>query len=252
MIKTTAIILIVHEHFSMSSENMKHLVKKMKSKIYRKNFFEKAAWDNNKTICGIDEVGRGCIAGPLITASAILSPRASHPLLKDSKSLSGKELLLAYRWIIKNAKFSIGIVSNNEIDKYNIWHATLIAMRRAFLQLVTTEYIIPSAILVDAMPLNLSDTAYKKIPVHHFAKGESFSTSIAAASIVAKVTRDRIMGKLDALFPGYHLKDHKGYGTKIHKNALDTHKKTIIHRTSFLNKTFDERKNEYKEQLTLF
>jgi len=224
----------------------------MKLKVCRKNFFENTAWDDNKTICGIDEVGRGCIAGPLVTAAAILAPRASHPLLKDSKLLSSKELLLAYRWIIKNAKFSIGIASNNEIDKYNIWHSTLIAMKRAFLQLAMTQEVIPSAILVDAMPLNLSDTAYKKVPVHHFVKGESFSTSIAAASIVAKITRDRIMGKLDALFPGYQLRNHKGYGTKIHKDALGRHKKTIIHRISFLNKTFDERKNEHKEQLKLF
>ena len=224
----------------------------MRLKTYRKNFFENAAWENNTVVCGIDEVGRGCLAGPLITAATILSPKASHPLLRDSKELSRKELEQAYRWIIKNAKFSIGIASNHEIDKYNIWHATLIAMKRAFLQLTTSKNIIPSAILVDAMPLNLSDTAYKKIPIHHFPKGESISTSIAAASIIAKVTRDKIMDKLDVFFPGYQLKNHKGYGTKIHKDALNAHKRTIIHRISFLHKTFDERKNEYKEQLKIF
>ena len=224
----------------------------MKSNVYRKNYFEKNAWNNNKTICGIDEVGRGCIAGPLITAAAILFPGATFPLLKDSKSLSKKELEKAYTWLIKNTSFSIGIASNNEIDKYNIWNATLMAMKRATLQLASTQQVLPSAILVDAMPLDLSETAYKNIPIHHFPKGESFSDSIAAASIIAKVTRDRLMNKLDLLFPGYQLRDHKGYGTKVHKKALDLQKKTIIHRTSFLNKTFDEKENEHKEQLSLF
>jgi len=102
------------------------------------------------------------------------------------------------------------------------------------------------------MPLKLHDTAYRDIAIHHFPKGESLSTSIAAASIVAKVTRDRLMSKFDAIFPGYTFRNHKGYGTKIHKKAIDKNKHTIIHRLSFLNKTFDRGQNEYKQQNSLF
>jgi len=219
--------------------------------VFRKNFYEKTAWEVNNLVCGIDEVGRGCLAGPLVTAAVILPRYKHHKLLKDSKTLTQKELLQAHRWITKHCKYSLGMVSNNEVDKFNIWQSTLIAMKRAALNLLATCEQKPSAILIDAMPLRLCHTAYSNIPVHHFTKGESKSTSIAAASIVAKVERDRIMGKLDAVFPGYQLRHHKGYGTKKHRNAVEKQKHTIIHRVSFLNKSFIDEDYEYQEQLTL-
>ena len=224
----------------------------MMNKDFRKNFHENIAWKANITVCGTDEVGRGCIAGPLVTAAVILPINMAPSFLKDSKSLTEKELLQAYRWITKYCSFSIGIASNYEIDKYNIWQSTLIAMKRAVVNLLTIRKERPHAILVDAMPLRLDNTGYEQIPVHSFSKGESLSSSIAAASIIAKVTRDRIMGKLEALFPGYQLRNHKGYGTKIHKNALDKQKHSIMHRVSFLNKTFDKGENEQKQQQSLF
>jgi len=125
-------------------------------------------------------------------------------------------------------------------------------MKRAIINLLSIRKHIPCAILVDAMPLQLSDTAFRDIPIHSFAKGESLSSSIAAASIVAKATRDRIMGKLDGIFPGYQLRNHKGYGTKEHRKALDKQKHSIIHRVSFLNKTFDKGENDKKKQQSLF
>jgi len=219
--------------------------------VFRKNFYEKKAWETDNVVCGIDEVGRGCLAGPLVTAAAILAPGKHHRLLKDSKTLTQRELLLAHRWIKKNAIYSLGIVSNNDIDKFNIWQSTLIAMKKALLHLLAKSPQKPSAILVDAMPLRLSDTAYCSIPVHNFTKGESKSTSIAAASILAKVERDRIMGKLDAIFPGYELRHHKGYATKKHRNHVEKQKHTIIHRVSFLNKIIVDEDYEYQEQLTL-
>jgi len=226
------------------------MVKKVKNIVFRKNFYEKTAWTNNSVVCGIDEVGRGCLAGPLVTAAVILPPNKHHHLLKDSKALNQKELLQAYRWIIQTCKCSIGIASNREIDKFNIWQSTLIAMKRALLNLLAHSDTTPSAILVDAMPLQLSQTAYTAIPVHSFEKGESKSTSIAAASIVAKVSRDRMMSKLDSVFPGYQFRHHKGYGTKKHKDAITNNKHTIIHRISFLNNCIGG-DYEYKKQLSL-
>jgi len=224
----------------------------MKNKDFRKNFHENAAWRTNDVVCGIDEVGRGPIAGPLVTGAAILPPGLAPSFLKDSKILTEKELLHSYKWITKHCIFSTGIASNYEIDKYNIWHATLIAMKRAAINLLTVTQKLPYAILVDAMPLKLYDTIYKDIPIKHFAKGESLSSSIAAASIIAKVTRDRIMGKLEKIFPGYQLEEHKGYGTQAHKRALEKQKHSIIHRISFLQKTFYKGKNEQKNQQLLF
>ena len=219
--------------------------------VFRKNFYETAAWAKNEQICGIDEVGRGCLAGPLVTSAVILPPLKHHELLKDSKTLTQRELLQVYAWITKNCKYSVGIVSNTTIDKFNIWQSTLIAMKKAVLHLLAASSKKPCAILVDAMPLKLSRTAYSNIPVYNFPKGESKSTSIAAASIVAKVERDRIMGKLDTLFPGYQFRHHKGYGTKKHKNAIENQKQTIIHRASFLSKTVTSGNYEYGKQRSL-
>ena len=126
------------------------------------------------------------------------------------------------------------------------------AMKKAVLNLMATCPDRPSAILIDAMPLKLLDTDYKNIPIHHFYKGESLSTSIAAASIVAKVTRDRLMGIYESIFPGYSLAQHKGYSTPQHKHAVLTLGPTIIHRTSFLGKTLNIETDESKNQQTLF
>jgi len=227
--------------------------KNLQNNVFTKNFYEKSAWKANKTVCGIDEVGRGCLAGPLVTTAVIIPCNKTHSLLKDSKTLSQKELLTAYRWITGHCKYCIGVTSNVSIDKRNIYNATLISMKRTLMNLLATLHENPQIILIDAMPLKITDTAYKNITVHHFCKGENKSTSIAAASIVAKVWRDQLMGKFEALFPGYYLKDHKGYGTKKHKDAIDQQKHTIIHRKSFLTKYFkSDGECEHEEQLSLF
>ncbi|MCK5632455.1 ribonuclease HII [bacterium] len=219
---------------------------------YKKNYFENAAWKAKNTVCGVDEVGRGCLAGPLVTGAVILPAGSKHPLLKDSKILTEKERLCAYNWIIKNSWYSIGIVNSKTIDQKNIWQATLIAMKKAVLQLLATCPQDPTFFLIDAMPLKLSDTDYKNIPIIHAPKGESWSCSIAAASIVAKVTRDRLMKVFDPLFPGYNLTQHKGYGTKKHREAIQRLGATIIHRKSFLKNILKKEKDESNEQQTLF
>jgi len=217
---------------------------------FNKNFFEKAAWAEQNVVCGIDEVGRGCLAGPLVTAAVILPPNKANRLLKDSKLMTKDERIKAYHWIIRNCWYSVGIVHNRLIDQHNIWQATLIAMKKALVNLLATAPK-PSAILIDAMPLNLWDTSYKNIPVHHFPKGERKSSSIAAASIVAKVKRDQMMNTFGRIFPGYNLASHKGYGTKDHKQAIGVQKRSIIHRLSFLGKTLAELEDDYEEQQSL-
>jgi len=203
-------------------------------------------------VCGIDEVGRGCLAGPVVTGAVILPIGSTYRRLKDSKAMTAKERELAYNWIIKNCWYSTGIVSNQTVDRHNIWQATLIAMKKAALQLLVTCPYRPSALLIDAMPLKLNDTNYKNIPIHHFYKGESKSASIAAASIVAKVTRDRLMQAFDPIFPGYYLSNHKGYSTKKHKAAISSLGPTIIHRSSFLGKIDKGEPSEQSGQRSIF
>jgi len=210
--------------------------KKIQKVNFNKNFHEISAWALQGVVCGIDEVGRGCLAGPLVTAAVILPPNKTNRLLKDSKLMTEEERIKASRWIAKNAWYSYGIVHHRIIDQHNIWQADLIAMKKALINLLAICPLRPQAILVDAMPLNLFDTNYRDIPVHHFPKGERLSSSIAAASIMAKVKRDEIMNKLGPLFPGYLFEQHKGYSTAQHMAAVQNLQPSIIHRASFLKK----------------
>ncbi len=218
-----------------------------------KNSFEKAAWDEQKLIVGIDEVGRGCLAGPLMTAAVMLPANKISHRIKDSKLMSEPERLLAYKWIVKHCWYGVGIVSNRIIDQHNIWQATLIAMKKALVHLLATcpHKNALSAILVDAMPLNIEDTSFKDIPIHYFPKGEQKSSSIAAASIIAKVTRDQLMQNLAQFFPAYKLEQNKGYATKIHRKSIAEHNHTIIHRMSFLNNMRNIKDSDYEDQQEL-
>ncbi len=229
---------------------MHKLLDKSKRVRFNKNTFERKYWQMGQTVCGIDEVGRGCLAGPLVTAAVILPIGKISPLLKDSKLLTESQRLKAAAWITKHCIYGIGIVHHRLIDTHNIWHATLIAMRRALTHVAAAAKNSPGAILIDAMPLSLAGTSFHAIPVHHFPKGESWSSSIAAASIIAKVKRDEMMNKLDALFPGYHWSNNKGYGTKNHLNSLAQGQPSIIHRTSFKPKSLLKKEtHDHDEQL---
>lgn len=214
-------------------EKMPMTTAKYKGKL-NKNYFEYRAWAERQVVCGLDEVGRGCLAGPVVTAAVILFPQKNSPLIKDSKILNQSQRIKAYRWIVKNSWFSYGIIDNKDIDIFNIYHATLHAMKRTLMQLFINSPTLPQKILVDAMPLNLSGTAYENIDVIYFPKGERKSTSIAAASIVAKVKRDEIMRRLNILFPLYHFDKHKGYATKLHRQSVKIHGQSILHRLRFL------------------
>lgn len=208
---------------------------------------EKELWKLDHFVCGIDEVGRGCLAGPVVAAAAILNRKRSL-LVRDSKLLNAQQLVDGYEWIIKNGWYGIGIVDNRHIDQHNIYQATLQAMNKALLNLLATCPHQPMRILIDAMPLSLAHSTYNHIPIHSFTQGERHSSSIAAASIVAKVTRDRIMNHLSNVFPGYDFDKHKGYGTKKHQEAIVTHGKSILHRETFLHGTTNSESDEGNQQ----
>lgn len=179
-------------------------------------------------ICGIDEVGRGPFAGPVVAGAVILP--ADHPILylNDSKKLSEKKREELYEVIMKEAvAVGIGMAGPARIDEINILQATYEAMRMAIGKLAVK----PDLLLNDAVTIPQVDL--KQVPI---IKGDAKSVSIAAASIVAKVTRDRLMVEYDRIFPGYDLAKNKGYGTKAHIQGLKELGPTPIHRRSFIGK----------------
>lgn len=177
-------------------------------------------------LAGVDEVGRGPLAGPVVTAAVILSP--ADPMLgqyRDSKKVSEKKRVRIYHHLREHAvTYAIGYASVEEIDRLNILHATMLAMRRA----VDGLHVKPSTVLVDGN--RVPDMAY---PTEAVIGGDDSVQEIAAASIVAKVVRDRFMRRLGHMFPVYGFAAHKGYGTKIHMEALQNHGPCVHHRTSF-------------------
>ena len=175
-------------------------------------------------VCGVDEAGRGPLAGPVVAAAVILTPARIPEGLNDSKALSSKQRELLLNMIEKNAQIGIGIAEPEEIDRLNILGATLIAMRRAVLALPK----FPDMALIDGNKLPDLPCEAQAI-----VKGDSRSLSIAAASIVAKVTRDRLMIEADRRYPGYSLAGHKGYPTKAHMEAVTRLGASPIHRRSF-------------------
>ncbi len=191
--------------------------------------FEKECSEQGKPLCcGIDEAGRGPLAGPVVAAACILDPDKPIYGLDDSKKLSPKKRDLLYDEIVEKAKcFCIIRVEPKEIDEINILEATKNAMRACVQGLA----IRPDILLIDAV--NLSGTGIEVKPI---IKGDAKSNSIAAASILAKVSRDRIMEEYDKEYPGYGFAQHKGYGTAAHYAAIHELGISPIHRMSFLKK----------------
>ncbi len=218
---------------------------------FNKNYFEEKVWSENKLLCGIDEVGRGCLAGPVIVAAVVLFPHKTSRHLRDSKIMTPEERQKAYHWIIKNSWHSIALVHHRIIDTHNIYYATLLAMKRAYMQLAAHIAQKPSTIIIDAMPLRLENSIYTDTEIFYFPFGERKSSSIAAASIVAKVTRDRLIAtQFDAIIPGYQLKNHKGYSTPPHKKLVRSLGPSIIHRTNFVKKVLSY--PDESNQISLF
>lgn len=167
--------------------------------------------ENIKLIVGVDEAGRGCLLGPVVAAAVILPPSYKNEKINDSKKLSEKQREELYQTIIKDAiDFGVGIVEAEEIDKINILEAS----KKAMLIAINNLHHKYQLIISDATKLNTEVTT---IPL---VKADAKCLNVAAASIIAKVTRDHICLELDKKYPKYHIKEHKGYGTKSHMDAL--------------------------------
>ena len=184
--------------------------------------YEQHCWQSNGLLLGIDEAGRGPLAGELVVCGVILHPHNIHPDLNDSKKLSEKKRELLYKWIMDNAQcVCIEIVNVETIDQLNIYQATKQAMIKIKQQCPQA-----TSVITDAMPLDDEH-------VLAIVKADQKSMSVAAASIVAKVVRDHRMLELDQLYPNYGFKQHKGYPTKAHYQAIAQYGITPYHRTSF-------------------
>ena len=190
-----------------------------------------------RTICGIDEAGRGPLAGPVVVASVIMPQNSMIEGVNDSKKVSEKKREILYEKIIEEAvAYGVGIIDQNEIDKVNILNATKEGLTISIqelekaLQEKNSEFNKPDIILVDALTkINTDGIQYRSI-----IKGDAKSYSIAAASIIAKVTRDRIMREWDAVYPEYGFEKHKGYGTASHIAAIKEYGLCPLHRKSFI------------------
>lgn len=183
----------------------------------------KAMRKGGKLVCGIDEAGRGPWAGPVVAAAVVLDPQSIPDGLDDSKKLTEAQREALFAPILASARVGIGIAEVERIDRDNILQATLWAMAQALEQIDGVTLALVDGNRAPALPC----------PVATIVEGDAKSLSIAAASIIAKVTRDRIMVGHDATYPAYGFARHKGYGTAFHQEALQRHGPTPLHRRSF-------------------
>ena len=189
------------------------------------NFEKQALAKGYKSIIGIDEAGRGSWAGPVVAAAVYFYPKIIRPTgITDSKLLTAAQRDQYYVWLKNNARFGVGIVSSRVVDRIGIVPAT----KRAMAQAVKKLKLKPDYLLIDAV--KLPELAIDQLPL---IKGDQKSWSIAAASIIAKVTRDRLMVKFHQQYPQYHFDRHKGYGTKLHMQSLSQYGVCPIHRLSY-------------------
>lgn len=197
--------------------------------------YENEAHENGfKVVCGVDEAGRGPLAGPVFAAAVILPENYSHDVLNDSKKLSEKKREAVYDDIIRDAVcWSVGTADEREIDEINILNATFLAMKRA----VDGLSLRPDLAYIDGN--SYPKTGVKEITV---VKGDAKCMSVAAASVIAKVSRDRYMLTVDEQYPQYMFSKHKGYGTALHYEMIEKYGVSPVHRKSFLKKILGENK----------
>lgn len=196
-------------------------------RLQKLNIFEdEARQQGYQIIAGLDEAGRGPLAGPVVAAACIIPEGVFIPGVNDSKQLTAQERADLYHTITSDERivYGVGIVDSHEIDRINIFQATIVAMFQA----ITKLPLIPQMLLVDGLKL-----PHPTIPAQKIIDGDAKSQSIAAASIIAKETRDRLMVELHAQWPMYGFNQHKGYGTEMHLEALNIHGPCPIHRRSF-------------------
>ncbi len=194
--------------------------------FYYERKFKKQGYDS---IIGVDEVGRGPLAGPVVAAAVMLKDTRFRNRIDDSKQLSAIERENAYQELINKSLFGVGIVNEKIIDRLNIEIATQIAMQQAIQILINKlSSSVKAHILIDG---NVKPDI--QFPYTNIIRGDSKSKSIAAASILAKVTRDGIMDSYNELYPEYGFSQHKGYPTRLHRDALNKFGPSVIHRMSF-------------------
>ena len=188
--------------------------------------YERHAYQQGATaVAGLDEAGRGCLAGPVVAAAVILPRDWLHAEINDSKQLTAHQRDTLFAVIHEHALgIGVGIASVEVVDRLNILQATLVAMKEAVLNLSSP----PDFLLLDAVQLS-----NMPMPQHSIIKGDTLSLSIAAASIIAKVTRDRLMVEYDRQYPVYGFAAHKGYGTQQHRSAIKQYGPCPIHRKTF-------------------
>ena len=204
-------------------------IEKENERLFQMSCYEReAAQKGHQYVAGIDEAGRGPLAGCVVAACVILPEHCLIEGLNDSKKLSAEKRDRLYDIIKEKAvSIGVGIIDEKTIDEINILNATKLAMQKAIQQMKLQ----PDMLLIDAV--KLEDVAIPQLPI---IKGDSLSISIAAASIVAKVTRDRMLDETDGAYPQYGFKNHKGYGTAEHINAIKKFGICPIHRVSFVKK----------------
>ena len=195
--------------------------------------YEQKAHDAGYTVvCGVDEAGRGPLAGPVYAAAVILPDNYTHPVLNDSKKLTEKKRDEVYDDIIRDAvAYSVGFATEKEIDEINILNATFLAMKRA----VDGLSIKPDLAYIDGN--QYPKTGVKEVTI---IKGDAKCMSVAAASVLAKVSRDRFMLEMAEKYPEYQFPKHKGYGTKLHYEMIEKYGVSEIHRKSFLKKILNK------------
>ena len=193
--------------------------------------FEKEARQSGYVrIAGLDEAGRGPLAGPVVAAAVVVPPSFSVAGVNDSKKLSGKKRSLLYDMIFSHADaVGVGMADEKEIDRLNILWASLLAMARAVENLSAA----PDHLLIDGTFQIPADQIRADVSQRAIPKGDAKSISIAAASIIAKVTRDRLMVQYHREYPEYGFDRHKGYPTRVHREAIQKHGASVIHRRSF-------------------
>ena len=194
-----------------------------------------AEYPDYSYICGVDEAGRGPLAGPVCAAAVILPRGLTIPGLNDSKKLTDKRRRELFEQITQQAAcFSIAFASQQEIDEYNILQATMLAMQRAVARLpIPADFVLVDGNKLPQLP----------VPARDIVKGDQKSANIAAASILAKVTRDRFMEAYALEYPGYGFEIHKGYPTRRHYDAIFELGLTPLHRRSFLTNLDQKRRN---------
>ncbi|MCL4550158.1 MAG: ribonuclease HII [Bacteroidetes bacterium] len=203
---------------------------------FLKNFDNKHLSGKIKVLAGVDEAGRGPLAGPVVAAAVIFDRRTFHKEINDSKKLSESKREELFGWIVENCKsYGVGIIDHEEIDEINILQATLKAMKSAVEQLHRK----PNLVLIDG-----NKSFHSALKAKTVVKGDAKSFSIAAASIVAKVTRDRIMREASNKFPEYRWAENKGYGTRAHIEAVKKHGASPMHRKTFLKNILEEENQE--------